>query len=98
MRGTGTMNWIKWIRIQAAILAVVCVFAPSANAQSATNQALTHQPVYLAQNVAGKKVEIEMMVVHASNANDKVDPSLQPVMQHLRFLNFKGFKKGLNRT
>jgi hypothetical protein len=37
------------------------------------------------------KVEIELMVVHATNAHDRVDPRLQPVLQHLRFLQFKGF-------
>jgi hypothetical protein len=41
--------------------------------------------------IAGK-VNIEVMVVHASNAYDRVDPALQPVLQHLRFVSFKGFK------
>lgn len=37
------------------------------------------------------KVEIELMVVHATNAHSNVDPRLKPVVQHLRFLQFKGF-------
>jgi hypothetical protein len=41
--------------------------------------------------VAGK-VNIELMVVHASNAYDRVDPALQPVLQPLRFVSYKGFK------
>jgi hypothetical protein len=40
---------------------------------------------------AKAKVEVELMVVHATNAHDRVDPRLQPVLQHLRFLQFKGF-------
>lgn len=37
------------------------------------------------------RVEVELMVVHATNAHDKVDPRLRPVLQHLRFLQFRGF-------
>lgn len=37
------------------------------------------------------KIEIELMVVHATNAHERVDPELRPVLQHLRFLQFKGF-------
>ena len=42
---------------------------------------------------AGRDFEVELVVVHASNAFDAVDPKLRPVMQHLRFVKFKGFKQ-----
>ncbi|TVQ91019.1 MAG: hypothetical protein EA397_11020 [Deltaproteobacteria bacterium] len=38
------------------------------------------------------KVEIEVMVVHATNAHSQVDPRLKPVLQHLKFLQFEGFQ------
>ena len=65
----------------------------AAHGQSVTTRTNVVQKasLLLAQNVTGK-VNIEVMVVHASNAHNRVDPALQPVMQHLRFTNFKGFK------
>jgi hypothetical protein len=39
-----------------------------------------------------EKVGVEVMVVHGSDAYERVDPALKSVMQHLRFLNFRGFK------
>lgn len=38
------------------------------------------------------KVQVELMVVHASNSYTTVDPQLARVQQHLKFVNFKGFK------
>ena len=38
------------------------------------------------------KVEIEVMVVHATNAHSQVDARLKPVLQHLKFLQFEGFQ------
>jgi len=87
----GTMNKLG-ANIRRLVLAVaVILLSPVAMGQSVPANALQRQPIQLAQTVSGK-VNIEVMVVHASNTHNRVDPALQPVMQHLRFLNFKGFK------
>lgn len=102
MQSTGhTMRRLKLHLKQLVLFAGVMCIAPISFGQSVPAHSLQRQPVRLAQNVSGK-VDIEVMVVHASNSHNRVDPSLQPVMQHLRFTNFKGFKmlskeaKGIN--
>ena len=102
MRGTGYImrRLSRQIQQWVLLMGVLCT-APTAFGQAVPANTLQRQAVRLAQNVSGK-VDIEVMVVHASNAHNRVDPSLQPVMQHLRFTNFKGFKmlskeaKGIN--
>jgi hypothetical protein len=84
----GSSSAIRWLTL---VIGLASVLSSPASAQSAQVSALERQPIRLANNVSGK-VEIELMVVHASNASERVDPQLQPVMQHLRFLSFKGFK------
>ena len=85
------MAGIKVYIRQLALFMVLGLLGSSAMAQSVSVSTKARQSVQLAQNVSGK-VSIEVMVVHASNSHNQVDPSLQPVMQHLRFLNFKGFQ------
>jgi len=92
MKGTkGTMNQFSDKICQWVLLVSLMVLSPLALGQAAPSPLLQRQPIQLAQSVSGK-VNIEVMVVHATNAHNRVDPSLQSVMQHLRFLNFKGFK------
>ncbi len=40
-----------------------------------------------------KKVQVDVMVVYANNESNRVDPSLEPVMQQLRFTPFKSFTR-----
>lgn len=86
-----TMKGLSVTVRQIVLGVTVMLLTPTAFGQAVPANTLQRQAVYLAQNVTGK-VNIEVMVVHASNTHERVDPALQPVMQHLRFLNFKGFK------
>lgn len=45
-----------------------------------------------------RKVQVDLMVVYANNESNKVDPSLEPVMQQLRFTPFKSFTLLQNQT
>lgn len=38
-----------------------------------------------------RQVTVKIMCVRATNANNRVDPELQSVMQHLKMLKFRGF-------
>jgi hypothetical protein len=90
----GIMGTMKKLMVKCRYLVMaltLMTLCPGAMGQSVASESATSQRVHLAQNVSGK-VNIEVMVVHASNTHNRVDPSLQPVMQHLRFLSFKGFK------
>ena len=40
---------------------------------------------------AAAKVEVEVMVVHATNAHSRVDARLKPLLPHLRHLNYSGY-------
>lgn len=87
----GTMNKLM-VKCRYLLIAVTLIFlCPGAMGQSVASEPVSAERVNLVQNVSGK-VNVEVMVVHASNTHNRVDPSLQPVMQHLRFLSFKGFK------
>lgn len=38
-----------------------------------------------------QRVQVELMVVHATNAHTNVDAQLEPLLPHLKFLNYTGF-------
>ncbi len=73
------------IALLAFLLALVA-FAPEAWAQG--RDAPT-RPAPSAS--AAQQVDIEMMVVHATNDHDRVDPRLRSLLPHLRHLNYTGF-------
>jgi len=68
------------VAVALLVLGSGCASAPLATAAEPSQQ-----------NPMKPRVEVELMVVHATNAHDKVDERLRPVLQHLRFLQFKGF-------
>lgn len=81
----------KFLRRMFVCLVMLCTASAYGQSVTTRSHVVEKSSILLAQNVSGK-VNIEVMVVHASNAHNRVDPALQPVMQHLRFTNFKGFK------
>jgi len=88
------MDWKRWIVPLFFLCSVLLVAAPSTvHAHGSTaRKTIQAEPVRLAQNapVAGK-VDVELMVVQASNDHNRVDPKLQSILKHLKFTNFKGF-------
>lgn len=89
----GSMDWLRsrWLRLLAVMFAVTLTSSHAfAQARPRPPPGPRPAPAQEAAPVAGK-VDIGVMVVHATNAHNRVDPKLEPVMQHLRFLNFKGF-------
>ncbi|MBN2799459.1 MAG: hypothetical protein JXX28_09965 [Deltaproteobacteria bacterium] len=54
------------------------------------------RPVPVAQRAPApiaESVDIEMLVVYATNEGDRVDPELRPVMQQLRFTRYRSFTR-----
>lgn len=76
---------VRVVHVALALLMLSTLAPPTALAQPAPGRAP-------APARAGAGVEVELVVVHASNAHQSVDPSLKPVERHLRFLNYTGFK------
>jgi hypothetical protein len=71
-------------RVVAAVALLVAVASPALPLAACAAEPAQAEPMK-------PKVEVELMVVHATNAHDRVDERLRPVLQHLRFLQYKGF-------
>ena len=84
------MRWLglRWLvrLLGMAVVATAVLSASPAVAQPAPPRPAARPP----QPVTGK-VEIEVMVVHATNSHQRVDPRLGGVMKSLQFLKFQGF-------
>ncbi len=81
----------KWARVMMApalmVLAVGSTVPDVAQAQQ--RQPTRNQPT---KAPVPNRVGVEVMVVHATQKETKVDPRLKNIMRQLRFTNFKGFK------
>jgi hypothetical protein len=65
------------------------LYGQSAYAKPSRQGPSRHAPVRAEK--ATKPVSVEMMVVHATNKHNRVDPRLRSVMQNLGFMKFTGF-------
>lgn len=74
----------KVARVAAAVALLLALVAPAVPLAACAAEPAQVEPMK-------PKVEVELMVVHATNAHERVDEQLRPVLQHLRFLQFKGF-------
>jgi len=88
------MGWSRlksWLR--AGLLPVLMVLAVGASIPD-TAHAQQRRPAPGAPTKAPvpNRVGVEVMVVHATKDETRVDPRLKDVMRQLRFTNFKGFK------
>jgi hypothetical protein len=92
---------LKPIRILVMLLVGSLMYGQSAYAKPSRQGPSRHVPVR-AEKVT-KPVSVEMMVVHATNKHNRVDPRLRSVMQNLGFMKFTGFdllsteKRGLRQ-
>lgn len=62
------------------------------SATPALAQPASPRPAARPPQPAAGKVQVEVMVVHATNSHQRVDPRLGGVMKSLKFLKFQGFE------
>jgi len=76
-----------WLAPALAVIAIGSVVPDVAMAQA--RRPAPGQPT---KAPVPNRVGVEVMVVHATQKETKVDPRLKDIMRQLRFTNFKGFK------
>ena len=81
-----------WASFRVAVLVVLsAAFITPAMAQG---RPPPRRPATTAQQQApvANKVGVQLMVVRATNAHQRIDADLKDVLQHLRFFNFTGYE------
>ncbi|MBT3222378.1 MAG: hypothetical protein HN348_25170 [Proteobacteria bacterium] len=79
--------WVQWL----AIAFLVVSLSTEVFAQSPPPPDPSHPSAQAPRRPAAGKVGVELMVVHAHNDNNRVDPQLNSIMQNLRFIKYQGF-------
>lgn len=70
--------------VARVLIALALALAPPAFAQGKPSPPERAEPV-------SQRVDVELMVVHATNAHSRVDSRLRALLPHLRHLNYTGF-------
>lgn len=89
-RSTVARRIRSWVRMLALVLMAGLVASPSF-AQGRPPPRRTPTTQQPAVPVSGK-VNVEIMVVHGTNAHERIDPAVKPVLQSLKFLSYSGFE------
>ena len=78
--------------LAAALLMAGLLFQPAASwAQGGRPPPSRPSPEAPAPAPVTGKVDVELMVVHGTDAHSRIDASLKPIMQHLRYMPHTGY-------
>lgn len=77
-------------RVGGAILVAGLLLQPT-SALSQGGRPPPNRPAPSAPAPVSGKVNVELMVVHGTDAHNRIDASLKPIMQHLRFMPHTGY-------
>jgi len=85
-------RWSVWARLGAALLVAGLLFQPAAAwAQGGRPPPRRPAPTQQAPAPVSGKVDVQLMVVHGTDAHKRIDASLKPIMQHLRYMPHTGY-------